>query len=53
MTSGILVPRWFSGTVVEVVTVAVAVETGVTDQADSVIGTIMTMRTVARVLLMS
>ena len=45
-------PRWFLGTVVEDITVVVVVEAVVADQADSVIGT-MTMRTVARALLMS
>ena len=51
--SRISAPRWFSGTVVEDVTVVVAVEMVVKDQADLVIGTIVTIKTVARVPLMS
>ena len=47
------VPKWFLGTVVEVITVAVAAETVVADQADLVIGITMMIRTVARVPLMS
>ena len=46
-------PKWFLGTVVEDVTVVAPVETVVTDQVDLVIGTMITMRAVARVLLKS